>query len=146
MRLPSVTDMTNVSRPTIAGVEKPEVPTAPAGLGEVGRDLWADVLASFVLERHERAALADACRVRDVVAELDEVIAREGTTIERETGPAPHPVLAALARERTLYGRIIASLALPDEETGKRPTRHGGPRGPRGYYSIGGRRRLGSVS
>jgi hypothetical protein len=124
----------------------PEVPTPPAGLGEAGRSLWTDVLASFVLEGHELAALTDACRVRDVIAELDEVIAREGTTIERETGPAPHPVLAALARERTLYGRIIASLALPDEETGNHPTRRRGPRGARGYYSTGGRRQLGSVS
>jgi hypothetical protein len=65
---------------------------------------------------------------------MDDVLGREGLTIERESGPAPHPVLAALARERQLYGRIVASLALPDED-GQRPVRRGGARGASGYYS-----------
>ena len=69
--------------------ERPQAP--PVGLKANGRGLWSSITDDYDLEEHERALLAQAARVVDLLDELDEVVRREGAMVTGPQGLIAHP-------------------------------------------------------
>lgn len=94
----------------------------PDDLAEGGRTLWVGVVDRHQLDGGELAILLEACRAKDRLDRLDEVIR-----------PDPRAALAAMSEARATtisMLRLLAALRLPDPRTGRRPQY----RGPRGVY------------
>jgi hypothetical protein len=86
--------------------------------------LWRSVVVEYVLSPSEELLLAHACRVADLVAELDAAIDAEGVLLSGR----PHPALAESRAQRIALARLLAALRA-GEETGKRARpRRGRPR------------------
>jgi hypothetical protein len=108
-------------------MSNPSEDTAPKparGLKRSGRRLWMDISARFELEREELDLLERACRTRDLLDELDGIVRREGTIVNRRA----HPALVELRQQSIVFTRLIASLRIPDKE-GVRAQRRGRARG-----------------
>ena len=65
---------------------------SPAGLSAAGRRLWKSVHEVFDLtdKPHKVRMLDQACRVADIVAELDEAAEEAPLTVKGLDGPAGH--------------------------------------------------------
>ncbi|GGP98313.1 hypothetical protein BKA00_005825 [Actinomadura coerulea] len=103
-------------------IEQP--PAAPAGLGEAGAALWADVVEVFELETAERRTLEQACRTADELERLAEQLRAEPLVVPGSMGQVrAHPLLAEVRAHRLLLGRLLDELALPHEgeDAGKTP-------------------------
>lgn len=98
----------------------------PRGLGNEGRKLWESVVSTYDLMPHESRLLGQACRVADVVADLDAVVAAEG--VMGSDGRA-HPAVVEGRQQRLALARLLVALRLPDVDSGDRP-QHRGMRGP----------------
>ena len=113
---------------------------APENLGPRGRALWDSIADEFSLAKHEEDLLHEAARVADRLDGLDEVIRREGVTVQSPQGVKAHPALVEARAQEIVLTRLVASLRIPDED-GNTPQRRGGARTP--YL---GRRAYGSKS
>ena len=79
----------------------PKADQPPTDLAERGRELWTSVVPAFTLEPHERVVLATACRQADLVAALEDVLARDGLIVAGSAGqPRLTPVAAELRQAR----------------------------------------------
>lgn len=103
--------------------------TAPDNLGPRGAALWASLADEFDLAQHERDLLHEAARVADRLDALDEVVRREGVTVQTPQGVKAHPALVEARAQEIVLTRLVASLRIPDEE-GNTPQRRGGARSP----------------
>lgn len=86
-------------------------PTAPRSLGPAGKALWRTLVGVFELDPHELAILEAAARQADVTAELEVVVAEQGTMVIGSKGQQRlHPGVAEARQGRatmaTLLGRI----------------------------------------
>jgi hypothetical protein len=114
----------------------------PAGLASGGRALWRSVTADHVLDAVQKVTLLEACRAKDRLDELDQVLRGDvGTWAtlvhDAQTQDYELKVTATLANANataTLLKQLLAALRLPDKSTGKRPQRRGGARGA---YLVG---------
>jgi hypothetical protein len=89
----------------------------PDGLQERGERFWRDVTARWELERDDIELLLEVCRSMDLAESLAAVLAAEGPMTVGSSGqPRPHPAIGALNATRSLIGRQLAQLGLPDEE------------------------------
>ncbi|KGH43232.1 hypothetical protein IN07_24145 [Modestobacter caceresii] len=114
---------------------------APAGLRTSGRRLWQAVVSSYELAEHERALLIEACRTLDLLDRLDTEVRRDGPVIQTPQGLRAHPAAVEARQQRLTYGRLLAALRLPDDDTGDQPASSGRPQrrgGARGFYSLPG--------
>jgi len=96
--------------------------STPAGLGSGGRALWEAVTGERSLDVVQEVTLTEACRAKDRLDDLDKSL----------QGPAstwPASTLAQANMTANMMKLLLASLRLPDEETGKRPQRRGTARG-----------------
>lgn len=92
-------------------------PKAPAGLGTRGRRFWSDTVATFELERDELELLAEVCRTLDEIEQLREAVSVHGAVTEGSRGQVrTHPALGELRMARSTLARLLAQLALPDEQ------------------------------
>jgi hypothetical protein len=109
------------------------LPPAPKGTGPTGRKLWRAVLAAWELDEHELALLVELTRVVDRLANLDEIIRRDGEIIAGLHGPKVHPALTEARQLAVVQARLQAVLRLPDGEEGDesqgRRQRRSGARG-----------------
>ena len=96
-------------------------PSAPAGLSKPAKDLWKAVVSRWDLRPDELDVLADACRVSDRIAELEEALG-SGVMTEGSMGqPVLHPAVAEIRQQQALKASLWRSLRLPDDvETGQR--------------------------
>lgn len=95
---------------------------APAGLGPAGGRLWRSVDAVFDFndEPHKVQILVQACRVADVVDEMDEAATEAPLTVKGSMGqPVISPFIAEARAQRALLAQLLGKLDLPDtdEET-----------------------------
>jgi len=105
----------------------------PVELGDAGRKLWADVLATYALEAHERVILREACEVTDLLSILNAQVRREGPTVPTPGGGIKsHPAEVAARANRIVLGRLLAHPRFPADDDAA-----GAPRGPRGFYGKG---------
>ncbi len=86
---------------------------SPAGLQVEGKRLWRSVTAEFDLEIEPRKVqiLAQACRVADVIAELDEAADQARLTVKGSMGQQViSPFIAEARAQRSLLAQLLARL------------------------------------
>jgi hypothetical protein len=122
--------------------------SVPEGLGVGGRSLWVSVTADHSLDAVQRVTLLEACRSKDRLDKLDEVLRGDAETWMSLT----HRVLTedyelkiddALGKANqtaNLLKQLLAALRLPDDVAGKRPQQRGGARGAYAPAAAGGGR------
>lgn len=109
----------------------------PVGLGSGGRALWQAVTTEHDLDAPQRVTLEEACRAKDRLDKLDEILRGDVDTWatlvhDLRTEDYELKVDAALSQANTtanLMKQLLAALRLPDAATGKRPQQRGGARG-----------------
>jgi phage terminase small subunit len=119
-------------------------PRPPDGLDASGRRLWRAIVKEFDPSPAELELLRQACRVLDVLDQLDEVAAAEGAVIDSPQGRKAHPAVVEGRQQRLAFGRLLAALGLDeaDEAAGAGSGAASRPRSGsasfRGLYSLGG--------
>lgn len=112
---------------------------APSGLGAGGRSLWRAITADHELDASQRVQLEEACRAKDRLDKLDDLLrgdvdtwARLVVDMQSDGQIFELRVTQALSKANetaTLMKQMLAALRLPDGQTGKRPQQRGGGRG-----------------
>jgi phage terminase small subunit len=88
-------------------------PRAPAGLSKQAQRLWRDTLATYVVEADRLVTLELACRALTRLEAAEAVLDSDGLTTTGSKGQVvPHPMLAAVDRERSAYVRLVRLLGL----------------------------------
>lgn len=113
-------------------------PKSPTGLRAGGKNLWATVVNDHDdLTITQLVQLEEACRAKDRLDQLDEVLRGDGHTWMKLVEDFESDQISELRitnalvqanATANLMKQLIAALRLPDEVTGKKPQR----RGPRG--------------
>ncbi len=107
--------------------------TTPSGLGDGGRRLWQQIDDEHDLNVAQRVQLEEACRAKDRLDRLNEILVGDVDTWatlvhDARTEDYELKIDAALTQANAtanLMKQLLAALRLPDEETGKRPQRRG---------------------
>ena len=92
---------------------------SPAGLATAGKKLWRSVTAvfDFDAEPGKVQILTQACRVADVVAELDEAADEAPLTVKGSMGQQViSPFIAEARAQRALLAQLLGRLGLPDTD------------------------------
>lgn len=108
----------------------------PVGLNAGGRSLWRAITVAHDLDAAQLVQLTEACRAKDRLDGLDEVLRGDPDVwcrfkLDEDSGEHVLKIDAALAHANTtanLMKQLLAALRLPDEQTGRRPIVHP-PRG-----------------
>jgi hypothetical protein len=110
----------------------------PVGLGAGGRALWQAVTTDHdTLDALQLVTLEEACRAKDRLDKLDEVLRGDVDTWatlvhDLRTEDYELKIDAALSQANAtanLMKQLLAAMRLPDAATGKRPQQRGGARG-----------------
>ena len=118
----------------------------PEGLSAGGRSLWTAITKDHALDAVQKVQLLEACRAKDRLDKLDEILRGDATVWARlthnvRTADYELKVDAALAQANTTATRLkqlVAALRLPDAKTGKVP-QYRGPRGAQAPSVPGGK-------
>lgn len=112
--------------------------TSPKGLRSGGRSLWKSIDGAHELDAAQLVQLEEACRAKDRLDQLDEVLRGDSDTwmrlvldIHSDGDVYELRMTQALAQANAtanLMKQLLAALRLPDAATGMRPQF----RGPRG--------------
>lgn len=90
---------------------------APRGLNAAGKALWREFTARYTLDEREMTALLLACRQADDIGRLERLLSSEPDMVKGVAGqPVVHPAFAELRQARAALDRLLARIALPDEE------------------------------
>ena len=85
-----------------------------SGFGPRGKAFRDGILAVYTLSPAETELLDQAARTVDLIAAMDAELAASKLTVAGSTGnPRPHPLLASVAEQRRLLGRLVDSMGLP---------------------------------
>lgn len=96
---------------------KSAAPSAPPKLGTHGRKLWRSMVETFEFERAELVILEAACRQRDDIAALEELLRDQGMTVKGSMGQVRlHPAATEVRLARGTLTKLLGELKLPDEE------------------------------
>jgi hypothetical protein len=88
----------------------------PDGLGDAGSAFFDDIAGKYELRPDEQRILVNACRTLDDIFRLEEALSGAELVVRGSRGqPAAHPLLAELARSRSMLARLLKQLDLPDE-------------------------------
>lgn len=112
---------------------------APSGLGSGGRALWRKITADHELDAAQDVQLVEACRAKDRLDKLDDLLrgdvdtwARLTVDIHSDDGEVYElrmtQALTQANATANVMKQLLAALRLPDDQTGKRP-QYRGPRG-----------------
>ena len=112
--------------------------------GPGGQRLWDAIAAAHELDAQQEVQLTEACRMKDRLDKLDELLRGDvgaWATIEDFDGhPSVLVISSALDKANTtanVMKQLLAAMRLPDS-TGKRPQQRGGARGSYGAQTPGG--------
>jgi hypothetical protein len=92
---------------------------APTGLDAAGKRLWKSItdVFDFTEEPGKVQLLAQACRVADIVAELDEAADMAPLTVKGSMGQQViSPFIAEARVQRGLLAQLLGRLGLPDTD------------------------------
>lgn len=96
---------------------KHKKPRRPAGLAPRGRSFWDRTVEDNEPSDTELELLAEVCRSLDLADALRAVVADQGVTALGSTGQiVVHPAVTELRQLRLSIGRLVAQLAIPDDE------------------------------
>lgn len=109
----------------------------PSGLSSGGVQLWRRITADHDLDALQEVTLLEACRAKDRLDKLDDLLRGDGETwmkLVHDTRTEDYELKIddALGKANTtanLLKQLLAALRLPDELTGKKPQQRGGGRG-----------------
>lgn len=106
------------------------VPRPPSGLGPSGRALWKKVHTAAALRDDEVRVLYDACRSADEVDVMTEALAAAPSVVVLGSAgqQRAHPLIAEVRAHRLLLARLLAQLALPDDDSSDAAARQTGQR------------------
>lgn len=101
----------------------------PAGLGLGGTALWLAISEVHTLDAAQEVQLLEACRAKDRLDKLDDLLRGDAETWARlthnlRTEDYELKIDDALAKANVtanLLKQLLAALRLPDEASGKRP-------------------------
>lgn len=127
-------------------------PKAPSGLSAGGRALWREITADHELDAVQAAQLTEACRAKDRLDRLDDILRGDVDTwasvvSNDRTGELELKIDQALNQANTtanLMKQLLAALRLPDVETGKKP-QYRGARGAQKPSTPGGSSKVSSL-
>ena len=112
--------------------------------GPGGQRLWDAIAAAHELDAQQEVQLTEACRMKDRLDKLDELLRGDvgaWATIEDFDGrPSVLVISSALDKANAtanVMKQLLAAMRLPDS-TGKRPQQRGGARGSYGAQTPGG--------
>jgi hypothetical protein len=91
----------------------------PAGLDTAGKKLWRSVIDvfNFAEEPGKVQILTQACRVADIVAELDDAADEAPLTTKGSMGQQViSPFIAEARAQRALLAQLLGRLGLPDTD------------------------------
>lgn len=136
--------------------DAPKRQPAPTGLSAGGRKLWTSVTSENELDITQQVTLTEACRAKDRLDKLDQLLRGDVDTWARLTHNTRtedyelkiDQALSAANTTANLMKQLIASLRLPDSDSGKRPQARGGARGtyqPKGASALAGPARVSSL-
>lgn len=116
---------------------------APEGLGTGGSRLWSQIASQHDLDPAQAVQLEEACRAKDRLDKLDEILRGDVETWARLTHRTHtkdyelviNDALAKANATANLMKQLLAAMRLPDEATGKRPQQ----RAARGSYKPSGK-------
>lgn len=93
------------------------LPKPPTGLQARGRQFWSSTVAAYELTDSETALLHETCRTMDNLDSLAHAITTDGTMTTGSAGqPVMHPALTEARGQRAILHRLLAALALPDDD------------------------------
>lgn len=123
--------------------------TAAKNLGPAGRQLWKSITDEHDLDASQLVQLEEACRAKDRLDRLDELLRGDietwATLTHRlQTSDYELKIDAALSQANStanLMKQLLAALRLPDPQTGKKPQL----RSARGAYQTGKSRKVSSL-
>lgn len=99
------------------------IPRAPEGLAARGQAFWDVTLEAYELSDGELSILLEACRTLDDLDRLAEAITKHGAmTIGSQGQPVVNPALTEARGQRAVLHRLLAALALPDDDGAALPT------------------------
>lgn len=96
---------------------------APRGLNDAGERLWKAVTNEFDLQEHELSMLEQAARVRDRIADLQQLVEDDGLMLESSQGMRLHPGIAETRQQQIALARLLAQLDVPDPDGDLPPAR-----------------------
>jgi hypothetical protein len=98
-------------------------PRKPSLFNTRGQAFYDYATADFDLTESEQQILFEVCRTLDELADLAQVIERDGVTVTGSTGQTrTHPALNDVRQHRLALGRLISLLELPDLDGETLPT------------------------
>ncbi|GAA1679659.1 hypothetical protein GCM10009745_24470 [Kribbella yunnanensis] len=96
---------------------RPRKPRPPADLQAPGKAFWSRTVSTFELTDSEVQLLRAVCRLLDEIELLEAAIDRDGVVVRGSTGQIRvHPAVAEARGHRVAAARLIAQLALPDQD------------------------------
>jgi hypothetical protein len=106
---------------------------APDDLARGGRELWAAIDEAHELDATQRVQLLEACRAKDRLDKLDELLRGDADVWARlvhrvNSEDYELKIDAALSQANAtanLMKQLLAALRLPDDVTGKKPQYRG---------------------
>lgn len=109
----------------------------PTGLSEGGRSLWVSIAGEHSLNASQEVQLLEACRAKDRLDKLDELLRGEidcwaRLVPQQDPGEVKLIVSGALDKANATAAslkQLLAALRLPDVASGVRPQARGGARG-----------------
>jgi hypothetical protein len=97
--------------------EAPAGPAAPTDLGGTGRQLWCSIVDAHELNPAELAVLHQAARTVDELDRMHAALAEAEVIVTGSTGQQKaHPLFDQVRYHRAILARLVAALALPQEE------------------------------
>lgn len=94
----------------------------PSGLGEAGVKFWREVTKQYTFRPDEARLLEDACREMDLIARLEDAIAKAPLMVRGSMGQeVANPLVQEVRQHRSVLARLLGGLKLPDE-AGQKPT------------------------
>ena len=103
----------------------------PVNLGKQGKKVWDALTRMAELEEWELVTLLEACRVADRLDALALAQTDQPLTVRNYKGDTvASPFLVESRQQAVTYTRLVASLRIPDVETGKQQQHRGASRAP----------------
>ena len=99
------------------------VMAAKGAYGPRGGKFWATISATYELSDSELELLVETCRLLDEIDALDAAVRVDGVTVLGSAGQVRvHPAVAEARSHRLALARLLAQLALPNEDGAVIPT------------------------
>lgn len=92
----------------------------PDDLSEKASVFWDDISSTYSLRVDEWHILLSACRTMTEIERMENALSDEPVMTKGSRGQVVgHPLLAEVARHRTMLARLLKQLDLPDVTTGR---------------------------